>query len=271
MPGQGYVAAAMTQWAATARPDFVVSMGDNFYPDGVTSDEDPQFRYKWRDVYNSPALRRLPWYVCVGNHDYGPSDGRQWHQVAYSRREPRWVLPNLWYSFYKHAGTSSVHFVVVDTQLLKIGGTNATVMLEWAEEELRRSTGDWRIVVGHHPVYSSGRHGPTVRAVYDKLLPLLQRYDVHVYFSGHDHNMQHLRSGAHPGTQFVVSGGGGALLNLYDEDNDEALRKTYDVTTAFMDVMWGFVGVRVTAQQLRLQYVDEDAVVVYEHTVYRTQ
>ena len=45
------------------------------------------------------------------------------------------------------------------------------------------------IMGGHHPILSAGAHGnnPCLIA---KLKPLMQKYGVTAYFSGHDHNLQ---------------------------------------------------------------------------------
>jgi len=47
---------------------FIVNVGDSFYPNGVSSATDPQWQTKWRDVYDA-KLRTVPWYSTYGNHD----------------------------------------------------------------------------------------------------------------------------------------------------------------------------------------------------------
>jgi len=48
---------------------FVINLGDSFYPGGVVSKTDPQWDEKWRNIY-SKELRSVPWYSVYGNHDY---------------------------------------------------------------------------------------------------------------------------------------------------------------------------------------------------------
>ena len=55
-----------------------------------------------------------------------------------------------------------------------------------------------------HIVWSVGHHGPTDVLV-EKLSPMLVKYKVAAYFSGHDHDMQHLNDS---GVQYFLSGAG---------------------------------------------------------------
>nr|ADI46826.1 PAP1f [Volvox carteri f. nagariensis] len=53
-------------------PKFIISTGDNFYPHGLSSSTDSQFRSSFSSVYTAPGLQ-VPWYAVMGNHDYGDS------------------------------------------------------------------------------------------------------------------------------------------------------------------------------------------------------
>jgi len=48
---------------------FVINVGDSFYPNGVRSKDDPQWENKWRNVFDD-SVRSVPWYSVYGNHDY---------------------------------------------------------------------------------------------------------------------------------------------------------------------------------------------------------
>ena len=48
--GQERVAMAMGNWSAERNPEFILSLGDNFYPVGVASVNDTQWDTKWRHV-----------------------------------------------------------------------------------------------------------------------------------------------------------------------------------------------------------------------------
>uniref|UniRef100_A0A915EAM8 Calcineurin-like phosphoesterase domain-containing protein n=1 Tax=Ditylenchus dipsaci TaxID=166011 RepID=A0A915EAM8_9BILA len=62
---------------------------------------------------------------------------------------------------------------------------------EWIERMLSSSKADYLFVSGHYPIHSTCEHGP-FKCLIDKLDPLLRKYNVNAYFSGHDHNLQHI-------------------------------------------------------------------------------
>ena len=53
-------------------PDFVATLGDNFYGAGVGSVEDRQWDYKYEQVYlkNNSSIRSTRWFASLGDHDH---------------------------------------------------------------------------------------------------------------------------------------------------------------------------------------------------------
>jgi hypothetical protein len=69
---------------------------------------------------------------------------------------------------------------------------NRDKSIKWLAHVLANSTEKWKIVFGHHPVYSaSSKHGNTKEMI-DMVKPLLEKYNAQIYFCGHDHDLQHL-------------------------------------------------------------------------------
>jgi 3',5'-cyclic AMP phosphodiesterase CpdA len=93
-----------------------------------------------------------------------------------------------------------VQFFALDTNLV----TRAE--LDWLDGELARSKARWKVVYGHHPIFSDGKYGDDA-ALRDNLMPIL-RGRANLYISGHEHSLQHI--GAEDGVHFVIAGGGGA-------------------------------------------------------------
>jgi hypothetical protein len=103
---------------------------------------------------------------------------------------------------------------VTDTNTLEHGDK---AQLAWLNESLAASTATWKIVIGHHPIVSSGAHGSN-KGMEKHLLPVLQAHNVAAYLAGHDHHYERLHLPAQPNQQpphtllAWVAGGGGAYL-----------------------------------------------------------
>lgn len=229
------VAMQMADCAREMNARFVVSVGDNFYENGVASVDDPLWRRSFEEVYDAPSLQ-VPWHVALGNHDYR---GSVEAQIDYTARSDRWRLPARWYAFEERAPDGAViGLFVTDTSplvkryysdpLMKSGVADqearVSAQLAWLDRSLGRSKADWKIVIGHHPVYARPTdHGiegltrgphviglmmngmPDLVAAID---PILQRHRVPLYLNGHLHDLQHVRSGS---TNFVCTGAGSKI------------------------------------------------------------
>lgn len=84
---------------------------------------------------------------------------------------------------------------------------NWEAQLRELERRLASSSAEWKLVVGHHPPRSNGHHGNNTELM-QVLEPVLQRYGVKAYFSGHDHNLEHLHPLPDVDVHYFVSGGG---------------------------------------------------------------
>jgi tartrate-resistant acid phosphatase type 5 len=206
--------------------DGIVLAGDNFYPCGVSSVDDPQ----WSKITQHFGPANVPIFAVLGNHDYGdptPPAGvpastcghpDPLAEVEAMGKIPHWVFPSRHYV----VANDLAELVMLDSQPIASGWAKGFLGSDTADEEkawlagqLRGPDRRWRIVVGHHTMYSSGIHGRqnganqrNMRA----LLPLLRRAHVDAYICGHDHDMEMLGDlAAAGGPLFVVSGAGSGL------------------------------------------------------------
>lgn len=253
---QHQVAAAMGEVASRAASDFVISTGDNFYNRGVRSVRDPQWMATYESVYSAPALQ-TPWYVVLGNHDYA---GNPDAEIAYSSVSPRWRMPARYWreDMNVSEGVIASFFFLDTTPITRLAGVrelipgatgDARPQLQWLEEQLRTCASRWKIVVGHHPILSSGNHGPD-HAVAVHVEPLLRRYRVNAYFNGHDHDLEHLYEA---GVHYVCSGSG-----------SEARHVTVVPQSRFAFAHTGFASCELSAGQFTLRFHDNAGGAIYE-------
>lgn len=260
---QTQVAAQMSKAAKDISAKFVISVGDNFYENGVMSTTDVHWQTSFENVYRDGALQ-IPWHVALGNHDY---HGDCEAQIAYSKVSSRWNMPARYFVLSKKIDSATtVDFFFLDTTpMVKVNHNDkkATAnafkqdpakQIAWFKDALATSKAQWKIVIGHHPIYSGGEHGDTPELI-ETILPLLHERKVQVYFNGHDHDLQHLVAGD---VHFIDSGAGSQV------------RPTKNIEqTKFALGCSGFTAVSLQADKMEVRMIDNNGAQVYATTIKR--
>jgi tartrate-resistant acid phosphatase type 5 len=241
---QKAVASAIAKRNSTERFDLGITMGDNFYLCGIRSVKDSKWKNRWENLYTPLGF---PFYAALGNHDYGnppiicPAQrGSPDSEVAYTAHSTSWRMPARYYTY--KAGP--VQFIAIDTE----GWSEA--QLAWIKQTLADSAGDpevkWRVVYGHHPIFTSGVHlnERRIGELRLKLLPVLKEAHVDLYICGHDHDLEHLRG---EGIEFLICGGGGAKLRGFW--HKDPMSVFTDSTHAFLDIV-------IDAHKVTAQFLD---------------
>lgn len=185
--GQYAVAQAMNYYSQQNPFSLVLLAGDNIYNDG----EMEKIKAVFEKPYQPFLAQNIPFYAVLGNHDIRTNNGDD--QVRYSL----FNMPSRYYTFTKE----NVQFFALDTN------SNAawSEQLQWLETNLANTDKPWKIVYGHHPLYSSGMHG-TDKDLIEKLAPIFEKYRVSLYICGHDHNYE--RTVPIEKTTYIITGGG---------------------------------------------------------------
>jgi tartrate-resistant acid phosphatase type 5 len=259
---QWEVARAMEKQAEKyGKVDFVTLLGDNFYSEQPLTLDSPEWQSKFENVYDGKYLSATPFYAVLGNHDPETVDGRN-VEIEYSRRQMgsnRWRMPALYYvsDFGKVDGRPLVRIVFLDTNL-------PLEALKTEADFLRHSfaSGEdgpiWKIVVGHHPVRSFGKHFAENTARSAIIAAALEDAHVDLYLAGHDHNQQLIANGSDP--VYVINGGGGAHTYALREKSPDLL---------FSREGHGFVGVHADKQTLAIDIFDATPRTLASYTIAR--
>ncbi len=191
------VGRAMTRYHDRHPFNTVLMVGDNIYNNGEIAKIKAAFEIPYADLLS----RGVKFYAALGNHDVRTANGDR--QVDY----PQFNMQGQHY--YTH-GQGDIKFFVLETSsLVNPQSPDRLVQLAWLDRELAASKAKWKIVYGHHNIYSAGVY-KIDRVLQKDVTPILKKHQVRLWINGHDHNYQ--RSKPIDGTTYLVCGGGGAML-----------------------------------------------------------
>jgi len=225
-------------------PDFIVTVGDNNYPDGAafTMDDnvgqyfhDYIFRYKGKYGSGSPTRR---FYPSLGNHD--------WTTGAKAYFDFFGV-----YNYYDFV-QGPVHFFVLDSDRNEPDGISAdSVQARWLKKRMTVSTSPFQVVVFHHAPYTSGKHGST-----NYMRWPFKEWGADVVLTGHDHVYERLLVNGLP--YFVNGIGGGEIYHFQDILPESQVRFNQD---------FGAMRVEATSAYMKFQMFTRAGILVDEHII----
>jgi acid phosphatase len=203
--------------------------------------------------------------VILGNHDYR---GSVQAQLDYAKTSKRWQMPARYFAetvALPAGGTADFFYLDTSPFIRKyigtrtdIAGQDTDAQLAWLDKSLKASTANWKIVIGHHPIYTALAPEPD----YDhdqpdliaRLDPVLRANGIKIYINGHDHNLQVVRLN---GLTYVTNGAGS---------------ETYQATSAvirggFVSGNHGFMTIALSAQKLDFALIDKDGQTLYAQSI----
>lgn len=229
-------------------PDFIVTVGDNNYPDGAAATIDDnigqyfhEYIYEYTGKYGagSPTMR---FYPSLGNHDWS-ANGTVPYLDFFGRR-------NVWnyYDFVK----GPVHFFMLDSDRNEPDGISPDSQQGiWLRKGLAASTSIYNVVVLHHAPYSSGRHGST-----EYMRWPFKEWGADVVLTGHDHVYERLLIDGLP--YFVNGVGGGELYNFQNILPQSLVRFNKD---------FGAMRVEASSLYMRFRMFSRTGILVDEYVI----
>ena len=193
--GEAAVADLVKSW----NPDFVITVGDNNYPDGAEATIDPHigqyyhdFIYPYTGAYGSGATTNR-FFPSLGNHDWHAPDALPYLNY--------FTLPGneRYYDF----TWGVVHLFAIDSDSNEPDGiSSSSTQATWLQSKLAASTSCWQLIYFHHPPFSSGAHHGSTPA----LQWPFQTWGADAVLTGHDHEYERIVLGGFP---YFVNGLGG--------------------------------------------------------------
>lgn len=256
--GQIAVAKQLAKTAELTSPQFIVTCGDNFHGAGVKSASDEKWQRLHEDVYSALALQ-IPWYATLGNHDY---KGVPQAEIDYMRVSEKWNMPARYYSkTFTTADNKTILLVVIDTSpfleeyrnqdsIYHVKSQNTDIQLKWLDSTLNYTKADFKLVVGHHPIYSGATREGDTKELISNVLPILKKRGVKAYFNGHQHNLQHLVDAK---TNFFVCGGGSTTWNYAKHKKMKFAKESL-----------GFALVTIQGSKMQVEFIDDKGETIYK-------
>jgi hypothetical protein len=288
----------MDEHCRRAGCDFGVMLGDNIYPDGATLGTDGiDDQRRFTDMLDRPFGRLgagtpgFGIYAMLGNHDWRHSREGALAQMNYLQQHPNFRMPGLFYRAVPPGFEGEVELFVIDTEMLLASTTvhkdvldsqgnelktgeietwdahirpqtaEERAMVEWLTRSLAASNARWKLVFGHHALWSGGGSKyEKARALRRLLLPALCRH-ADAYFAGDDHMLEvytdDCRSieGALPAPiPLLVSGAAAKYRPLHPAFMTQQAKNNPEIRHLWSKgSTWGFMWARIAGEHLELQ------------------
>lgn len=225
-------------------PDWIVTVGDNNYPEGRADTIDPNIGQYYHDYIgsydgaygNGAAENRF--YPALGNHDWITKEAAPY--LAY------FELPGN--ERYYEVARGPVRFFFLNSNPGEPDGADVrSKQAKWLHASLARAVEPWKIVVCHHAPYSSGsEHGCSNWMQWP-----FAKWGASAVLSGHDHDYERF---VKAGIPYFVNGLGGAQRRT--------LGKRISGSKCFYDRDYGALKLSATQDQLEFAFVDRKGAVI---------
>ena len=219
-------------------PDFIITTGDNNYPDGEAATIDAnvgqyfhEYIFPYVGQYGDGAQENL-FFPTLGNHDWNTNNAQPYLDYFSLPGNERY------YDFV----WGPVHLFSIDSDSREPDGIGrSSIQAAWLNEALAESSSPWKIVYTHLPPFSSGQHGSQLALQWP-----FQEWGASMVISGHDHDYERLEIDSFP---YFVNGLGGSSVRYYFKETISGSQVRYRL-------MSGAMLVEARSNQIQLSFVN---------------
>ncbi len=192
-------------------PDFIITTGDNNYPNGEASNIDTnigqffhEFIYPYVGTYGAGATSNR-FFPSIGNHEWPTGVAALAPYLAY------FTLPGN-ERYYAHRHGPVELFAVVSDQQEPDQALPVSTQSLWLSNALANSTAPWRVVYFHESPYSSGSLHGSLSHQADNMLWPFTAWGATAVYAGHNHLYERVFTN---GLNYVTIGLGGDRIDTF--------------------------------------------------------
>ena len=241
------VAALVHSWNV----DYVLTLGDNNYPDGEASTIDENIGQYYQQYIGSysgsygPGAAENRFFPSPGNHD--------WNTGTLQPYLDYFTLPGN--ERYYDIELGPVHLFALDSDLHEPDGRTATsTQASWLQAQLSSATAPWKLVTMHHPPYSSSSvHGSDSNMQWP-----FADWGATAVLAGHDHTYERIHR---DGILYFVNGlGGRSIYNIGEPVSGSVVRYNLD---------YGAMHIEAAPLCLNFSFYSRDGILIDSVTRYK--
>ena len=224
-------------------PHFIVTSGNNI-DTGTYDDEVGRFYhsyiYPYTGVYGQGASLNL-FYPAAGEKDWNKNNLADY--LAFFHLGD--LVQERYYDFVK----GDAHFFVLDSDDRETdGNTGGSDQASWLQAKLALSTAAWKIVIVHHPPYSSGSGGSVAALQWP-----FEAWGASVVIAAHDNVYERLSVSGFP---YIVNGLGGLPVESFATPLGSSVARYNDNHGAIIG--------KVSSERLLLQFYNATSLLIDE-------
>jgi tartrate-resistant acid phosphatase type 5 len=233
-------------------PDFVITTGDNNYPNGAATTIDAHigqfyhsFIYPYQGTYGSGATANR-FFPTLGNNDWDTLNAKPYLDY--------FTLPGN-ERYYDYVW-GPVHFFVIDSADREPDrNTSSSVQAAWLHNRLQASTSPWNLVYFHHPAYTSGSVG-----IASNMQWPYAAWGADAVLSGHSHTYERI---FRDGIVYFVNGlGGDSIQSFSSPISGSQVRYNRD---------YGAMLVTANASSIEFQFISRTGALIDSYSLGKVQ